>query len=47
VLVDAVALADLDVDEPRGLEPFAELLFGERAGDAAGVGGKDGARGVV
>src|SRR4051812_12702843 len=39
VSVHAVAHAYLDVVETRGGQHRAELLFGEGAGDAAGVGG--------
>ena len=43
LLVDAVRLGDLDVDEAGGGERALELVAGERAGDAAGPCGHVGA----
>ena len=47
VLVDAVRLADLDVDEPGVGQRGAELGLGQRAGDAAGPLRHVGAGGLV
>src|SRR3954447_21170918 len=47
VLVHAVGRADLDVDQAGGGERRAELVLGERAGDAAGPLRHGGLGGVV
>ena len=38
VLVNLVGLCDLDVDQPGAGQSVAELLLGQRAGDAPGEG---------
>ena len=43
----AVGLLDLDVGQSGGLERFGELVAGQSAGDAAGVGGHVRAGSVV
>jgi hypothetical protein len=47
VLVDAVGLANLDVDKLRRGECRAEVRLGQRPGDAAGPGGDVAPRGGI
>ncbi len=47
VFVNAVGFADFDVREPRGGEPGAELLLGQRTRDATRVRGEIGSGGLV